>query len=177
MIYISFPLHCRVNINNEEKNSDMKTKFSALLICLAVLLAPVSFAQVPAPQQQEQQQIEVSDAELEKFAQAYQRIRLAEQQAQQEMIAIVENHDLEIQTFNEIHQAKMQNQPVTASEEDQKKHSEAVAEIEGMQPEIQANMEEIITNQDLTVERYRQIANALQANQELQQRLQQIMTG
>lgn len=157
----------------------MKTKIKTLLICAAVLLASVSYAQnpVPTPQQQEQQQIEVSDAELEKFAQAYQRIRLAEQQAQQEMIAVVEDHDLEIQTFNEIHQAKMQNQPVTASEEDQKKHSEAVAEIEAMQPEIQANMEEIITNQGLTVERYQEIATAMQADPQLQERLQQILMG
>lgn len=157
----------------------MKTKIQALLICAGLLMAPVIYAQntQATPQQQENQQIEVSDAELEKFAQAYQGIQVANQEAQREMISVVEDHDLDVKTFNEIHQAKMENRNVTASEEDQEKHREAVTEIEAMQPEIQSNMEEIITNQGLTVERYQEIAIAMQDDPQLQQRLQQILTG
>lgn len=157
----------------------MKTKVQALLICAGLLMAPVIYAQntQATPQQQENQQIEVSDAELEKFAQAYQGIQVANQEAQREMISVVEDHDLDVKTFNEIHQAKMENRNVTASEEDQEKHREAVTEIEAMQPEIQSNMEEIITNQGLTVERYQEIAIAMQDDPQLQQRLQQILTG
>lgn len=156
----------------------LKRKMNVALVCAGLLTGATAFAQTPQlPQQQEQQEVNVSDTELEKFAQAYQGIQVAEQEAQKKMIAAVEEQQLEIAQFNEIHQAKMQQQEITASEEDQKKHERAVAKIEKMQPEIQAQMEDIITKEGLTVERFETIAAAMQTSPELQQRLQQLMTG
>lgn len=157
---------------------NLKRNVNALLICAGILAGSTAYAQTPQlPQQQEQQKVEVSDAELSKFAKAYQGIQVAEQESQKKMIAAVEEQDLEIAQFNEIHQAKMQNQEVNASKDDLKKHEKAVEKIEAMQPEIQKNMEEIITSQGLSIERFQQIATAMQADPALQQRLQQIMTG
>lgn len=143
-----------------------------------MLAGSTAYAQTSQlPQQQEQQKVEVSDAELSKFAKAYQGIQVAEQESQKKMIAAVEEQDLEIAQFNEIHQAQMQNQEVNASKNDLKKHEKAVEKIEAMQPEIQKSMEEIITSQGLSIERFQQIATAMQADPTLQQRLQQLMTG
>ncbi len=156
----------------------LKRNVNALLICAGILAGSTAYAQTPQlPQQQEQQKVEVSDAELSKFAKAYQGIQVAEQESQKKMIAAVEEQELEIAQFNEIHQAKMQNQEVSASKDDLKKHEKAVEKIEAMQPEIQKNMEEIITSEGLSIERFQQIATAMQADPALQQRLQQIMTG
>lgn len=157
-----------------------KKKMNALLLCAGLMAGTTAMAQTPPPQQvpqQQQQEVKVTDAELEKFAEAYQGIQVANQDAQKKMIAVVEGEDLEIGKFNEIHQAKMQNQQVEASNEEIQRHARAVEKIEKMQPEIQAEMEEIITDADLTVERYQEIATAMQNNPQLQQRLQQIMVG
>lgn len=158
----------------------MKRKMSALLLCAGLMAGTGAMAQTPPPQQvpqQQQQEVNVTDAELEKFAEAYQGIQVANQDAQKKMIAVVEGEDLEIGTFNEIHQARMQNQQVEATDEDLERHARAVEKIEKMQPEIQAEMEEIITDADLTVDRYQQIATAMQNDPQLQQRLQEIMVG
>ncbi len=156
----------------------MKMKLKALLLCAGVFAGTTAFAQTPQlPQPQETQQVNVSDGELAKFAQAVQALQTAEQESQQKMIAVVEEQDLDIEKFNEIHQAKMQNLEVNASEADQKKHEQAVAKLEEMQPEIMKMMETIITNKGLTMERFQQIAAAMQSSPELQQRLQQLMTG
>ncbi len=156
---------------------NLKRNVHALLFCAGILTGSATFAQTPQLPQQEQQKVEVSDAELTKFAKAYQGIQMAEQESQKKMIAAVEAQDLEIAQFNEIHQAKMQNQEVTASKEDQKKHERAVETIEALQPEIQKHMEQIITEQGLSLERFQVIAVAMQADTTLQQRLQQLMAG
>lgn len=156
----------------------MKMNIKALVLCAGLIAGTTAFAQAPQlPQPQETQQIKVSDAELEKFAQAIRTLQSAEQESQKKMIAIVEEQDLDIEKFNEIHQAKMQNLEVKASEADQQKHQKAVAKLEAMQPEIMKMMESIITTEGLTMERFQQIAAAMQSNPELQQRLQQLMMG
>lgn len=155
----------------------MKRKMYTLLICAGLLTGTAAMAQVPQSTQQQEQQITVTDAELEKFATAYQGIQLANQDAQKKMIAAVEDQDLEIEKFNEIHQAKMQNQKVDASKEELEKHAKAVETLDKLQPEIQAQMEKIITDAGLTVERFEQITTAMQTNPEILQRLQKIMTS
>lgn len=156
----------------------MKRKMNAFLLAAAMMAGVATFAQTPElPPQQQQQQIEVSDAELNKFAQVYQGIQVANQEIQKEMMGVIEEEDLEVPTFNEIHMAKMENQEVDASPEDLEKYEEAVEKIEVLQVGFQERLEGMIVEEGLTVERYQEIATALQADQELQQRLQEILMG
>lgn len=156
----------------------MKRKMNAFLLAAAMMAGVATFAQTPElPPQQQQQQIEVSDAELNKFAQVYQGIQVANQEIQKEMMGVIEEEDLEVPTFNEIHMAKMENQEVDASPEDLEKYEEAVEKIEVLQVGFQERLEGLIVEEGLTVDRYQQIATALQADQELQQRLQEILMG
>lgn len=156
----------------------MKRKMNAFLLAAAMMAGVATFAQTPElPPQQQQQQIEVSDAELNKFAQVYQGIQVANQEIQKEMMGVIEEEDLEVPTFNEIHMAKMENQEVDASPEDLEKYGEAVEKIEVLQVGFQERLEGMIVEEGLTVERYQEIATALQADQELQQRLQEILMG
>lgn len=149
-----------------------------MLLCAGLFAGATAIAQTPQlPPQQQQQQVDVPDAELKKFAKAYQGIQVAQQEAQKKMMAVVEEQDMAIETFNQIHQAKMQNQEVDAPQKDVQKHAKALEKIEKMQPAIQAEMEKIITDADLTVETYEKIAGAIQSNPDLIQRLQKIMAG
>lgn len=128
--------------------------------------------QVPAPKAQ----VEVTDAELTEFAQIFQQVRVVNQEAQQEMIEVVQNEDFELQRFNEIHQAKMNPQKeAELTKEEEKRYALVVAELESIQPKFQEKMESIISESDLSMERYQQLAMALRSNPELQKRLQEMM--
>lgn len=155
----------------------MKRRMSAMLLCAGLLSGSAAMAQAPQNNQKQEQQVKVTDAELEKFANAYQGIQVANQDAQKKMIAAVEEQDLKIEKFNEIHQAKMQNKEIDASKEDLEKHAKAVETLDELRPEIQAQMEKVITDAGLTVERFEQINAAMQSNPDILKRLQEIMTS
>ena len=132
-------------------------KIAGLLFAFALLGTASVFAQTQQLPQQQQQAVEVdvSDEELSKFADAYQRIRMVNQEAQKAMAKKVEDSGFDIQRFNEIHQAALDpNTESDATEEEKKKHKEVVAEIESMQGEFQKEMENAISEQGLEVERY-----------------------
>lgn len=153
-------------------------KIAGILFFFALMSAAPAFAQNQAMPQQQQEKIEVSDAELQKFAQAYQQMRLVNQEAQQKMLKVVQDEGFEVQRFNEIHQASMDpNKEVEMTDEEKAKHEETVKKIEAMQPEFQTKMEEVITSSGLSLERYQQLAMALQTDPQLQQRLRDVMQG
>jgi len=152
----------------------MKKFFSSLLFVVAVGTASVTAQSTTMPQQQEK--IEVSDAELSQFADVFQKMRMMNQEAQKEMMAVIQEEDLELQRFNEIRQAKMDpEKEVETTDVENKKYKAVVSELEEMQPELQKKMQEVIAGSDLSMERYQQLAMALRSDAELQQRLQQMM--
>ncbi|MCM4165568.1 MULTISPECIES: DUF4168 domain-containing protein [unclassified Arenibacter] len=152
----------------------LKRKMNVMLFCALIFAGSIAISQTQEPTQQ---QISVPDAELQLFAKAYQGIQVAQQDAQRKMIAVLEEQEIEIDVFNEIQQAKLQNQEIEAAQSDVQKHAKAVEKIEKMQPEIQSKMEKIITDTNLAVEKYEQIAGALQSNPDLVKRLQKLMAG
>lgn len=153
-------------------------KVAAFLVFFTVMGSFAAFAQSPQLPQQQQQQVEVSDAELQKFADAFQQIRMINQEAQQEMLTVVEEEGMDVQRFNEIHQAAMDPAvEVEATQEELATHKEITSELEKMQGGFQSRMEQAITEQDLSLERYGQIAQSLQSSPELQERLRAIFQG
>ena len=85
---------------------------------------------------------------------------------------------MEIPRFNEIHQATIDPETeVEATAEEKATHKKIIGELETMQAGVQQQMEKLITDQGLSLERYEQIAMSLQSDTELQQRIQQIIQG
>ena len=155
-------------------------KIAGLLFAFALFSTAGVFAQTQQLPQQQQQAVtvDVSDEELAKFADAYQRIRMVNQKAQQQMVKKVEDGGFDVKRFNEIHQASLDpNTESDATAEEKKKHKAVIAEIESMQGKFQKEMEGAIEEQGLEVARYEKIAMALQTDTELQQRLQKLMQG
>lgn len=153
-------------------------KLKSMILAAGMLSATLSFAQkAPMPQQQNQSQIEVTNAELNKFAKVFQGSQVANQEIQRKMMAVIEAEEMDVATFNEIHKAKMANTKIEAAPEDVEKHKKAVAKIEVMQVDFQKEMESLIKDSGLSIERYQEIATAMQSNQKLQQRLQEILMG
>lgn len=153
-------------------------KLAGLVMFFMMLGSTAVFAQqLPQPQQQ-QQATEVTDAELTKFVAALQGIQMVTQQAQQQMMQVVQEEGMEIPRFNEIHQATIDPETeVEATAEEKATHKKIIGELETMQAGVQQQMEKLITDQGLSLERYEQIAMSLQSDTELQQRIQQIIQG
>lgn len=151
-------------------------KMAGFLFSLSILGSTAAFAQTQQlPQQQQQQSVEVSDGELEKFSKAFQQVRLITMEAQQEMAGVVTKEGMEIERFNEIHEATLDPEAeVTATDEEKKKHEKIISNLETIQSGVQAKMGKAVQDQGITPERYEQIAMGLQNDPKLQERLKKI---
>jgi hypothetical protein len=119
---------------------------------------------------------DISDQELKQFASAFQQIQVVNQEAQQEMAKAVEEEGLEIQRYVEIQQAEQDSsQETTVTDDEMKKYERASTKIEEIHVEAQQNMVEKITDEGLSIDRYQEIATAVQHDPVLQQKLQEYM--
>jgi len=144
------------------------------VITLALFGSTAAIAQsTPLPAQQPQQtQIEVSDAEFVKFANAFQHVRAITMGAQQEMAEAVQEEGMEIPKFNEIHEAHLNPEvEVLATSEEKQQHQKILKKIETIQADIQEDMEEKIKELGLTPQRFEQIAASLETDPALQEKL------
>lgn len=122
------------------------------------------------------QENEISDVELTQFADAYQEMQIQNQEAQQEMVKIIEDEGMDVQRFSTIQQASMDpNQEVEATDAEMKMHDNAIAKMQKMQPEMEKKASEKIVTTGLTMERFEALAAVIQKDQALQQRLQTIL--
>lgn len=146
----------------------MEILLKSLLI--AILIGGFGvFAQVP-------QQQTVTDEEVKLFAAAFKEIQVLNQEAQQTMVAAIENEDMDVQRFSEIYQAmQMPDQPVEATEDELSKFENANNEVEKIQGVIQLQMEEKIREEGLSPERYQEIGMQIQSSPELQSKIQEYL--
>jgi len=156
--------------------------FKKNIITLALTGALVGGFSLTAAAQQTQAaasvkaQTEITTAELNKFADAFQEVQVENQAAQQKMMGIIKNEGLDVQRFTEIQKAQMNPEAeVEATDEELKMHAAVVTELKKMQPELESKMQAIITEHDLTLDRYKAVAMALQQDKSLQQKFQEIM--
>ena len=156
--------------------------FKKNIITLALTGALVGGFSLTAAAQQTQAaasvkaQTEITTAELNKFADAFQEVQVENQAAQQKMMGIIKNEGLDVQRFTEIQKAQMNPEAeVEATDEELKMHAAVVTELKKMQPELESKMQAIITDHDLTLDRYKAVAMALQQDKSLQQKFQEIM--
>lgn len=153
-------------------------RLAGMLMFFMMLGGTAVFAQTQQVPQQQQEQTKVTDAELTKFVKALQGIQVVTQQAQQQMMQVVKEEGMEIPRFNEIHEATINPEvEVEATTEEIATHKEIIGQLETMQASIQQQMEKLIKDQGLSLEKYEQIAMRLQSDTELQQRIQQMIQG
>lgn len=144
--------------------------FKTLVVCIATIGAS-SFTQMNA-----QEQIEVTDAELNKIASAFQGIQKVNMEAQQQVIKKVEESGFDANRFNELYQASASpEKTVDASDEEKERFGKVMNEIQQMQAGFTEKIEEIISNEGMSIERYQTIAMALQSDTELQGRLRTML--
>lgn len=156
----------------------MMSKFKAIVLVLFVtFLGGLSFAQaqttIQAPQPEN-----ISEAELGKFANAYQNVQKENQKAQEKMVKIITDKGMEIERFTTIQEAASNpDQSMEATDAEIKTHESIMAEIKEMQPLIEAKMEKAIADSGISKDRFQTIGAALQQDKALQQRFQTLMMG
>ncbi|MFP4219749.1 MAG: DUF4168 domain-containing protein [Phormidium sp.] len=130
------------------------------------------------PGMQQAPQADVSEDDLQRFAVAIQQIQEIEQQAQAQMIEVIESQGLTIERFNEIAQSQqdpsMQEQ-VDVSGEEAEIFDQAVERISGIRQEAEMEMETAVQQEGLDVEEFNLISQAVQQDPSLQQRVMEML--
>ncbi|MDF0716225.1 DUF4168 domain-containing protein [Muricauda sp. 334s03] len=141
-----------------------------LVVCIATVSVG-AFSQVNA-----QEQVQVSDVELNKIASAFQDIQKVNMEAQQQVMKTVQESGFDANRFNKMYQASASpEKTVDASDEEKERFDKLMNEIQEMQVGFTQQIEEIISNEGLSMERYQKIAMALQTDADLQGRLRTML--
>ena len=130
------------------------------------------------PQQDPMVDTDVSDEELNEFVDALTQAQEVQAEAQMEMLEVVENEELEVDTYNQIAQALQLGQTVEdldIDEEDMQKFENASAEIVEIEQEMEGKLSEAIESEGMSMERFEEINMAIQQDPALQQRVQQMI--
>jgi hypothetical protein len=142
-------------------------KFTLTLL-LSILMSHLTFAQ----------EKKITDVELNKFADAYQQVRMINQSSQQKMMTAVKDENLTIERFNLINKADQNpNKEVKATTEELEKYDAALEAIEEIQENVKAQLQTKIKDAGLSLQRFQQIANMMREDKALQQRLASLMQG
>lgn len=117
----------------------MPTLFLALFMTTALMAQTV--------------QGEMTDDQLKQWAAAYQQIQVIDQQAQQTMVAAIEDSGMEVQQFIDLQQAQANpNEEMDATPEEQALFDQASKRIQEVQQEAQGEMQVKIQDEGLTLE-------------------------
>lgn len=131
-------------------------------------------------QQEPTAQIEVSDDELENFLEVSSELQEVQMGSQQEMITVVEDEGLTVDVYNVIAEAEQTGQStddLEVSSEDLENYERASEQIAEMEQELEPELEAIIEENGMEMDRFQEINMALQQDPALQQRIQQMMQG
>lgn len=134
-------------------------------------------AQVAPPAQQGQVQQNFSDAELQQFADANNRLMGIQQKGEQAMMNILQEEKISVDKFNELAQAHQQQKlnEVQATPEEMAAFNKAAQRMIELQPTMQKEVEAAIQKDGLSMQKYEQIMMAYRQDPALQQRVAEMM--
>ncbi len=158
----------------------MKFFFSGLSLLLALSFSAPSLQAQAVPQQPgaaPELKTDYNDDQLKQFTEAASEVEKIQQSAEAQMISIIEENGLDLETFNKIAMAQ-QNPNADASgmdAEDMKKYDEASGDLQKVQMEMQPKMVEAIESTGMEIQLYQEIMMAYQQSPELQAKVQAMM--
>lgn len=132
----------------------------------------------PLPQVQQAPQGEISQEELQKFANAVKKLQPIQQEADTQITQAIQQQNLSQKRFGEIYQARRnpQAKPTTAiTPEETKKFDQVGAKIQDIEQATQSKMERAVRDEGLDIQRFNQIFAAIRQNPALLQKVQQMI--
>ena len=141
-------------------------------LAIALFLAPVAFAQSSNGGS-------VSDTELESFATALQDVQEIRQGMAEETQQAVGESPLEQQRFEEIYGARQSGgqQDAGTTDAENRQFEELMSQIQQIQQQSNEEMVQAVEDEGLSVQRFNEIAQAIQQNPELQQEFREMQPG
>ncbi|AFY86028.1 DUF4168 domain-containing protein [Chroococcidiopsis thermalis] len=127
--------------------------------------------QKPAPAQ-------VSQKELQQFANAVKKLQPIQENAQNQIVQAIQQEDLSEKRFGEIYQSRRnpQAQPTAKITPDEnKKFDQANAKIEKIEQSTQGQMEQAVKGEGLDIQRFNQIFLTLRQNPDLLQKVREMI--
>ncbi|MFP4643407.1 MAG: DUF4168 domain-containing protein [Spirochaetales bacterium] len=164
------------------------TRIAAIATVISVLAAGLAVAQMgPAqqgpgmPQMQEAPELDLEDGELEQFAEALVDVQFIQQDAQTEVQGVIEDSDLSIERFQEIYQGTTmgaqpggEEQDIDISDDEQAAYDQALETIEEIEMGAAEDMEQAVSDRELSVDRFNTLAQGIPQNPDLAQELNEI---
>lgn len=124
--------------------------------------------------QQQTPDIEVSDSELQRFADAMGEIQAIQQQSQQKMQKAIQDEGMKVPRYQEIVKAKRSGGDAEMTDKEQKAFNGAQEKISKEQQKMGQEMQKILKKHDFGEQRFMQISRAMRSDQELQQRFREL---
>ena len=146
---------------------------STLVLFFAFLANDSSLqAQVASPAQPDLlKSEEVTDAQVNKFADAMQNVQKIQQESQPKMLQAIQDVGLNPQQFIQAAQALQQGKETGLNEDDQEKFETVQKKVQEIQVEANGRIEAEIKEQDLTLQKFNQLFLSYQQSPELKKRI------
>ena len=119
-----------------------------------------------------------TDAELEQFASVIPELQTLQEQAQAEVMTLVEESGLSAERYNEIAEAQASPEAVSeadVSESEQIAFDTVASGIQEIEADFLSQRETILEAEGLTVDRYKELLAAVQSDPELLQQIEQML--
>lgn len=147
------------------------------VVIMALVAVPSALAQNSNPGGTgEAPQVDVSQEELEQFAVALENVQSIRQEMVQSTQGTVADSSLDESRFQELYRAD-QGGPAPseeASDQEQAEYDKVMQEIQQIQQQSNQQMVQAVRDEGLQVQRFNQIAQAIQQSTQLQQRFQEL---
>lgn len=154
-------------------------KRTVLTLLGVFIITGTAFAQGQQNQQQTINPDSVTDQELQTFADAFTEMRTVEQEAQKELMGILEEEGMKPQRFQKImmsRQNPQMAQSITLTEDEKKIIQNIQPELQRLNKEVQQDQMNIIQDKEMTMQRFQNLAQAIGSDKKLNKRFTEIMS-
>lgn len=138
----------------------------------------VATAQIQPGQNQQERNITYPDEKLQKFVDASRDISTIHQQGEEKMIKVIERENLDIETFNQIAEMKMnpgESTPIGVTNEQVESFDRVMPELQIIQMQMQQDMESAIEDSGMKVEEYTEIMEAYRTDPKVQGKINELL--
>lgn len=153
-----------------------KMSAAALMSCITLAGVQAQVVGSQAPAAQSQQETEYTDAELQQFVKVAQAIQPMQMQFQQKMMSLIQQSDLDIQSFQQMGQAKASGGDTTQFTAAQwSSFEELRTQMKAGNTEMQGKIEAKVKEQGMEMEKFQSMSQAIQSNPQLAQKVRGMM--